>query len=241
MAHWLIALFLVADAGTAEPFVQDIEDDLVDFHFSWSAEAAQVPDLVARLDAERAKQLAELQAVAEEERVLRNRDKYGYSFTGFERSTEYSTAGQSPRLLSLSVKVSAYTGGAHGNHGTGAFLWDYVERREIGATDLFERPAAFPALVTANYCNALYAERTKRNGEQTGTVYEMCPSLSELAIIPSDSDGDHLFDRIHLIAAPYVAGSYAEGEYDIPLQVTPAIVAALKPDYRASFEAQSGQ
>ena len=43
------------------------------------------------------------------------------------------------------------------------------------------------------------------------------------------------------VADPYVAGSYAEGRYEIRLPVTAAFVAALKPEYRASFEAQRVQ
>jgi hypothetical protein len=43
------------------------------------------------------------------------------------------------------------------------------------------------------------------------------------------------FNRIGLIAAPYVAGSYAEGPYEITLPVTPAVLAAVKPEYKAAF------
>ena len=42
-------------------------------------------------------------------------------------------------------------------------------------------------------------------------------------------------DRIGLLADPYVAGSYAEGTYEVTLPVTPAIVRAVKPAYRTAF------
>jgi hypothetical protein len=42
-------------------------------------------------------------------------------------------------------------------------------------------------------------------------------------------------------ADPYVAGPYAEGDYDISLPVTAEVIAALKPAYRSSFEAQRPQ
>jgi len=43
---------------------------------------------------------------------------------------------------------------------------------------------------------------------------------------------------LRLIADPYVAGPYAEGNYTVDLAVTSAVIAALKPEYRASFELQ---
>jgi len=43
------------------------------------------------------------------------------------------------------------------------------------------------------------------------------------------------FNRIGLLAAPYVAGSYAEGTYEVTLPVTPAVLQAVKPEYKAAF------
>lgn len=42
-------------------------------------------------------------------------------------------------------------------------------------------------------------------------------------------------NHIGLIADQYLAGSYAEGPYEITLPVTPAVIAAVKPEYRAGF------
>jgi hypothetical protein len=44
--------------------------------------------------------------------------------------------------------------------------------------------------------------------------------------------------NVHLIAAAYLAGPYAEGEYDIVLPVPPQLVRLIKPQYRSSFQAQ---
>ena len=62
--------------------------------------------------------------------------------------------------------------------------------------------------------------------------FDSCPKFSELALIPAVSKHRGRFDTIHLIAAPYTAGPYAEGDYDIALPVTGRLVAALKPEYR---------
>ena len=43
------------------------------------------------------------------------------------------------------------------------------------------------------------------------------------------------FDRIGFQIAPYEAGPYAEGTYEITLPVDGAVMRALKPQYRASF------
>ena len=92
------------------------------------------------------------------------------------------------------------------------------------------------------YCRALAAERKKRRGgdNEPSPVpeFDACPKLSELALIPADSSHRGRFDTIHLIAAPYTAGPYSEGDYDIALPVTGRLVAALKPEYRDSFAAQ---
>jgi hypothetical protein len=43
------------------------------------------------------------------------------------------------------------------------------------------------------------------------------------------------FDRIGVYYGPYVAGPYAEGDFEFTLPVSPAILAAVKPRYRAAF------
>jgi hypothetical protein len=222
----------------AKAFAFDEKNDLVEFHYGWSTEAAAVPELVARFRGEMAKEKAELIANATEDKA--NRAKDGYPFNPYSSSTEYSTAGQSPRLLSLSVDVSAYTGGAHGNFGGDSLLWDRAAHKEIGVADLFNPPTRFATLVSKPWCDALNAERIKRREEQPqpGEMFWDCPPLTGLAIIPLDDDKDGKFDSIRFSAAPYVAGPYVEGQYDIDLPVNAAMLAAMKPEYRASFEVQ---
>jgi len=225
----------------AKAFAQDVKDDLIDFHFAWSAEAAAVPELVARFEADRSTKLSALEAGAEEEREQRNREKLGLTVVGFEQSTDYVTAGQSPRLLSLSVAVSAYTGGAHSNFGFGSLLWDRRAKREIGDADLFALPPDRERLLTRGWCDALNKAREKKRGQPIGGgggMFDDCPRLDKIAIVPTDKDKNGRFERLILTASPYVAGSFAEGSYKIDLVVTPALFAALKPEYRASFEVQ---
>ena len=58
----------------------------------------------------------------------------------------------------------------------------------------------------------------------------------DIAIIPTDKNGNGRFELLTLVASPYVAGPWVEGDYEIELTVTPDLLAGLKSDYRASFE-----
>jgi hypothetical protein len=91
----------------------------------------------------------------------------------------------------------------------------------------------------APYCKRLDAERAKRRqGEKLGGEFDQCPKYSELSVYPADKNRNGRFDRITFVASPYVAGPYVEGEYEISLPVSSALIAAMKPEYRASFEVQ---
>ena len=93
-----------APAPTA--FVFDEKNDLIDFHYGWSAEAAAVPQLVDLLRKDMDKVKAELIAGAEGDKAFRSKE--GYDFNAYSSTTDYNTAGQSPRLLSLSVEAASY-------------------------------------------------------------------------------------------------------------------------------------
>jgi hypothetical protein len=55
-------------------------------------------------------------------------------------------------------------------------------------------------------------------------------------MILGSGDRQH-FTRIGILIGPYEAGPYAEGDYEITLPVTPEVLAAVKPEYRADFAA----
>ena len=225
----------------AKAFVAEEKTDLIEFHYAWSAEAAAVPQMVDRLRKDMDKVKAELIAGAQEDKAMR--EKQGAEFHGFMSSTDYETAGQSDRLLSLSVESGGYTGGAHGNYGVSALLWDRAAARQIQIADLFAEPANMDRLLTQRWCDALNKEREKKRGEPVGGggMFDECPKLDEIAIIPGDQDKNGRFETLALVASPYVAGPWVEGAYEIELGVTPDLLAALKADYRTSFEASQTQ
>lgn len=94
-------------------------------------------------------------------------------------------------------------------------------------------------LVRQPYCDALNAERVEKRGEYEATgddMFEACPPFEELAIVPH-ANRDGRFDRLTLIAAPYVAGPYAEGVYEVTLPIPAAMRELVKPQYRNAFSA----
>lgn len=232
---------VIAPVPPIKAFTVEDKTDLVDFDFSWSAEAAAVPELVERFRAEMAKTKANLIAGASEDRD--NRKKEGFPFNSYSSTTAYTTAGLSPRLLSLSLETWQYTGGAHGNGGTAALLWDRAAKQEVKFADLFAQAANRDRLLIQRWCDALNKAREEKRGEPVGGggMFDDCPSLNDIAIIPTDKNKDGRFEVLLLVASPYVAGPYVEGSYEIELAVTPDVVAALKTDFQPSFAAQGRQ
>jgi hypothetical protein len=131
-------------------------------------------------------------------------------------------------------------------HGTKGLLWDRSAGREIGFADLFTGgAAAIDRLFRASYCAALGKARAEKRGSAEEPAakddpFSQCPKFADLAVIPSGKAGQPMRE-ITFHADPYVAGPYAEGDYAITLPVTADGIAALKPAYRSSFEAQRPQ
>lgn len=225
-----------AKGPQSKAFVRDVQNELVEFHYGWSAEAAAVPQLAAKFRKEMDQAESDLIAGAKEDKA--SREKEGFDFNGYMSSTQYDTAGQSTRLLSLKVDVGSYTGGAHGNHGVGSLLWDRQAQREIKDSNLFADPANRDRLLTQRWCDALNKARKAKRGEPVGGggLFDDCPKLDEIAIIPTDKNGNGRFELLTLVASPYVAGPWVEGDYEIELAVTPDLIAGLKSDYRDGFE-----
>jgi hypothetical protein len=231
----LVALALTAAAG---PHKVVRKSTSLDFNYEWPAEAAAIPSLDLRLYNEAKHDLARAQKEATSDKQIYEQQQRGSVRDSYYK--KWTTAGETRRLLSLQFQHSTYTGGAHPNSDVGALLWDRELSRPIAVTALFLRRAALEALTRAAYCKGLDHERHKRRGNFTPELPEFnaCPSFSDLAISPSDENGNGRFDTFKFVASPYVAGPYAEGLYDIEVQVTPQLIAAMKPAYRNSFEAQ---
>ena len=225
-----------ADAE-ARPVKVERKSAALEFTYGWSSEAAAIPALDRRFRADLAKAYREALTNARQDQILARQQKRDYNPEFY--SMQWSTAGQTPRLLSLQNQLGTFTGGAHPNSNQGALLWDRRLNQEVSLDALFLRKQTFSGLTRIHYCTLLNAERRKRReGETLGGDFDQCPKYSELAIAPADNDKDGRFDTLAFIASPYVAGPYVEGEYEIEVPVTRQLIAGVKPAYRASFEPQ---
>jgi hypothetical protein len=236
---WGIALgcaaaVLCAGVAGAQPFKIHTKSRLLDFEYSWPSEVGAVPALVRHFAKDMREERKTMLADARE--ASRTRQELPFNFYSFYR--DLSSAGQSRRFLSLKIKTYEFTGGAHGNTYSEAFLWDRQLRKAVAFSSLLADKQAIARLLRNPFCHRLHNERTRRNGQEMSGVFDDCPKLSDLKILPGDSDHHGKFDVIRLVADQGVAGSNAEGEYDISLPVTAKFVAAVKPEYRSSFETQ---
>lgn len=235
----VIASALLFAAASPAPRAVKIERDsaTLGFSFAWPAEAAAIPALDRRFRAATEKAWREARTNVRGEQKLTREQKRPYNPQTFLMA--WTMAGQTKRLLSLHSEHYTFTGGAHPNTNYGALLWDRALSREMMPASLFTSPGGLAAATRSIYCSALDAERLKRRqGVKLDGEFGECPKYAELAISPTDGDKDGRFETLDFVASPYTAGAYAEGEYEISLPVSAALIAAMKPPYRASFEFQ---
>lgn len=117
-------------------------------------------------------------------------------------------------------------------------LWDRHNAVPLTVAALLGNPAGLQALVHKKFCTLLDSERAKRRGALSapGGLFGDCPKLSAVTVVPADTNANARFDRLRIVADPYVAGPFTEGFYRIDVPVTATFVAALTPAYRSSFE-----
>lgn len=205
-----------------------------EFSYSWPAKVSAIPALTQRLTAERDKLLAEQKADWQESlREFADSDCFGCVNRDLQKS--WDVVADLPRFLSLSWELYAYTGGAHGNSGSGGLVWDREANAALAPKDLFVSEAALQDALYTRWCKALQRDRVTRLGmEPADDSTFPCPTIAELTVLLGSSNKTQ-FDRIGLIADPYVAGSYAEGSYELTFPVTAEVLAAVKPRYKAAF------
>lgn len=209
-----------------------------EFSYTWPAEVAAVPALIRRFTAERAEMLTEQKI--EFAAGLSMAEPDGCFGCNHDLVRDWSVFADTSRFLVLQGSNYVYSGGAHGNIVFDALVWDRKAKKIKYSSWMFTGERPLQAALGAPWCAALKAERAERLGEEASAIMDEddgifpCPPIADLVVLPASTDGQR-FDRIELIAAPYVAGSYAEGVYEVTLPVTPAVLAAIKPRYRAAF------
>lgn len=213
-------------------------NDLYEFDYAYPAAAAAIPALKARLDAHAAKVRGELIAEAKEEKAQADAD---FVYRAHSRSFDWRVVTDLPGWLSLSSLASTYTGGAHPGYWFEAILWDKAAGQERKAIDLFTSKQALSAAIREPFCAEIDRQRAKKRGEpvtrSANEMFSECLDPTDYVVILGSSSR-RAFDRIGILVPPYEAGPYAEGDYEVTLPVTQHILAAVRPEYRASFAAQ---
>ena len=222
-------------APAGEDRSMEIKTDAISFSYSWPAAAQAIEGLNAELETRAEAAKAEYSGYAESAKA--DADAGDYTFMPHSYNAGWEVAADLPGFLSLGGGRSTYTGGAHGNSDYDSLLWDKTRGEIMQPADLFVSQTAFREAVREFYCSRLMDARAERTGMKMmpgDDIYESCPELSELAVVMVSENGE-TFDRIDMIAAPYVAGSYAEGSYTVEMPVDSAVRYAVKPEYKDAF------
>lgn len=211
----------------------------LEFRYSYPAAAAAIPVLAASLDRAREALHRDADKGAHEDR--QDAEKSDRPFNQHTAIVEWKVVTETPRFLSLSATAYQFTGGAHGNTGFEALLWDKRAQARLAPATMIDAAALQHAAGEA-FCRALDAQRAKKRGVPVARLadeaFSDCPPVKDTTLILGSTDR-RAIDRIGFLVDPYVAGPYAEGTYDVTLPVTPAILAAVKPAYRGAFAAST--
>ena len=235
-----LSVLLLAAAPPAD-FKLKYEGKIYSYDYAWPKEAVAIPALNRKLTAAMVRNRSDF--IASAQSAYHDAKAAGGHFPdgAFESSWTWRLAGESARLLSLDGQSYQFTGGAHGNPSAMALLWDRAADREISVERLFRTRAAFAKLRPA-YCAGLQAERRKKRGGNGKLAslpeFDACPKFGDLVVEIIDENSNRRFEAVRFTADPYLAGPYVEGMYVVDLPATPALIAALRPQYWSSFESQ---
>jgi hypothetical protein len=231
------AVAQATDGADAIPVVareETVETDTYSFSYSYPAAAGVIPGVKAVLDADLAKRKATIAEYAAEGQ--KSSKENGFPFNPYDFGLGWEVVADLPAWLSLSAGFSTYTGGAHPNHGFDALLWDKRAGKLREPIELFQSKTAFLDAVRAYFCKALDKERAERREGEDMDGFGECVEPTEAVIILGSSNGK-AFNRIGFLMAPYIAGPYVEGSYEVTLPITANLLAKVRPQFRDSFVA----
>lgn len=226
-------------AQPAGAVVKDEATDQYSFYSAWPEEVAEIAPLkhdFERASAETRKSLMKMVRAQDDD----DSDAKAPRTNSLAILETTRVAGNNSRMLSLLTDGYIHFGGAHGMSGYAARLWDRHANAEINpTTQMFSD--GMSALRPA-WCAALDAQRVSKSdgrwkpeaGKKYNDIWD-CPTFDKLAVVPLGEAGQP-FDRIRIIAAPYLAGPYSDGDFDVTFPVTASVMALIKPAYRDAFQ-----
>lgn len=219
--------------GVSIPQSVAIDNDAMIFDYQWSDEAHDEPKLRGLLDTWRKTAFDQLSDDVEQAQADAKEGDYPYR--PHSLGIAWQTVANLPRFLSLATDITTYTGGAHGNLGHDALIWDRDAGRSFSPVAMFRSPTSLGNAAAGRFCAELDRQRMARRGAVSDEgIFGDCPPISELTVILLSSDNTR-FDAVQLVAAPYVAGPYAEGTYEVTVPVDPQILDAVAPEFSGAF------
>lgn len=211
-------------------------NETFEFEYTFPAQANAIPELRALLTDRARKASTEFESSATAGR--KDAEESNYPFHAWGYTTNWQVVTDLPDWLSLSAVHWEFTGGAHGNTIFDSLLWDRKAHTARDPLSLFTSVKALEGAAKAAFCEVLDKQRSEKRGEKVVRNADdwasACIGFDSVTVILGSSNGKS-FDRIGFLVPPYAAGPYAEGDYEVTLPVTPAVMKVVKPQYRASF------
>lgn len=219
----------------AKPFALANKSDVLEFSYAYPAQAAQVPQIVRKLDAHMRQARSDALKMAQTDAAEARRS--GYPFNPHSLETAWKVTADTPHLLALEAETYVFTGGAHGMSAFDVLLWDRRRRAETSMAALVTSERAFADAIRDRFCTALDAARAEKRGAPVvrgDDEFTQCIDPMKEVLVPTSRDGKRI-EGITVVIGPYSAGPYAEGSYDIELPVDKSMLGAIKPEYRSAF------
>lgn len=228
---------LAAPAPAAQPVKLAEKTETLDFSYSWPAQAAAIPGLDQWLRGNAASLKAEAAKTAKDDKA--GSVSEAYAFNQHSYSEDWKVVADGPRLLVMQSEGYQYTGGAHGFPVATVILWDRQAAKRLALSAVLDADAMEKATRKA-FCAELDRQRAERRGgpvepDEAVPTFSACVPAKPYGFIPIATKGSGVINQIRVSIPPYEAGPYAEGTYEIDLPMTQAMLAAVKPDYRAAF------
>jgi hypothetical protein len=198
---------------------------------------AAAPELAADLIAD---SRVRIEAMDEDARTYKEADpEY---FNPFSLSIVWTLVAQAGDLISIEGFTGAYSGGAHGNYGTDARIYDVKTKAGVSLRDLMaDADGAIAASLPVILANIAGQRSEKVGGGQSTDTFrsEAADAISadgilegEIGLAASTEPGRFGGFVVHF--APYEIGSYAEGPYKVTVPQA-VFHDFLKPEYAALF------
>ena len=242
-AAWLLATACASAPQTASPEPQPVayrlEDGRMTTALTLDPALRAHRELRARLYDDGMTAIREFEAEVREARA----GEGGELDANMDLTLRWDAPVETARLVSSDGLFWSFTGGAHGNPGFHAILWDRAGQRAVAPADLFRKGADLSKLDRA-LCDAINAAKAARGGDQAwdpapyrgeqGDGIWVCPVALEtpFSLAPGDRTGKA--GGLVFLIDPYVVGPYAEGVYTAVVPAA-AFSALLSPEWADQF------